>query len=270
MKTQDLKQLISTLNDLVNDASGPSLGFCEAPTATIVYLNRSHGGVWYTWDHDRSEAQPIEAAALRGHVMSAYLRDKEAPGGVSTKLRVRIDAGSDVYELETGVDTTAARQLLTQLLQIADPGLPVTIAPSAGDEDSVIFVRCYQEGARIDAELGTDASGRTLWHDVCDAWGWEHEHYELPSPHASANPQPAAAQRQHGQQSNDSERIARIRERLDNSIGQEEADRIARLKDWDPGNLSPEEANAVADIIEEYEGPTDDGDSFEPDDDLPF
>ena len=264
MDMQDLKHLVSTLNTALNGGDDDGTGWGDAPSrSTIVYLSRQHGGRWYTWDHDVAQPRDISYEALTGHVSEAYLRDKEGPEGVSTKLRVPVDTQDERWTLETGVNTIASRQLLKGLLQ-ADPALPVTIVPKEADKDSVLFVEVWQEGSRIDIDYDDDRSGERLLVDLCDALDIEFQHYEIQQP-THAPPQAAPDRRGQGP----SKRISNVRAKLERLEGDALADAVASLKMWQPDRpLTPEENNDLADLIDQYEGPSDD--AFEPDDDLPF
>ena len=264
MEMQDLKQLISTLNAALNGGDDDGTGWGDAPSrSTIVYLSRQHGGRWYTWDHQTAEPRGISHEALTGHVSEAYLRDKEGPEGVSTKLRVAVDTQDGRWTLETGVNTIASRQLLKGLLQ-ADPALPVTIVPKEADKESVLFVELWQDGSRIDIDYDDDRSGERLLVELCDALDIELQHYEIQQPtHA---PQQAATA---GRGQAPSKRIRNVSAKLERLDGDALADAVASLKTWQPDRpLSTDENKALADLIEQYEGPADD--TFEPDDDLPF
>lgn len=264
MQTEDLKQLVSVLHAAVCGTDDDPTGWGDAPSSsTIVYLSRQHGGRWYTWDHETAQPRGISHEALTGHVSEAYLRDKEGPEGVSTKLRVPVDTQEERWTLETGVNTIASRQLLKGLLQ-ADPALPVTIVPREADKESVLFVEVWQEGSRIDIDYDDDRSGERLLVDLCDALDVEFQHYEIQQP-THAPPQVAPAGRGQGP----SKRIRNLRAKLERLDGDALADAVASLKTWQPDRpLTPEENNDLADLIDQYEGPADD--AFEPDDDLPF
>lgn len=267
MDMQDLKQLVSTLNAALSGGDGDDTGFCEAPsTSTIVYLSRKHGGVWYTWDHDTDDPEPITHAALKGHVSEVYLRDKESKDGIKTKLRVPVDTQGGRWTLEMGVDTVGSRQLLRGLLQ-ADPALPITIVPKKADKESVIFVEVWQEGSRIEIDYEDNRSGKRLCVALCDALDIEYRHYELEDYTRSATARQQRAPQSASQ--GPSNRIRNLRTKLNRLDGDALADAVASLKAWQPDRpLTPEEKSALADLIDHYEGAADD--AFEPDDDLPF
>lgn len=107
-----------------------------------IYCNRQHGSLWYTLTN--SEPSPITATALTGYLLSLRFEKCDRRGKEVHKLLATIQADR-LYILESGHDTHFSKGLMASVATLTPQQLqqPVTIQPSPGDDESVLFCRVW-------------------------------------------------------------------------------------------------------------------------------
>jgi hypothetical protein len=127
------------------------LGFGPPPTPTTVFINRSHGGVWYRLENGTPVMiqEPSLTCCLQSvHFETVSRRDKE-----TSKLHIRVIADRP-YVLEAGGTTQFSRSFLAACAMFPAGALHnkiVTIQPVPGDDDSVLFCRLFVNGELVRA-----------------------------------------------------------------------------------------------------------------------
>jgi hypothetical protein len=143
---EEMLAILTEIRDLLRQQQQQTqkrLGFGPPPTPTTVFVNRSHGGVWYRLENGNPVVIQEPALTCRlqaAHFESVSRRDKE-----TSKLRITVTADR-LYILESGGTTQFSRSFLAAcatFLPGALHGKVVTIQPVPGDDDSVLFCRLF-------------------------------------------------------------------------------------------------------------------------------
>ena len=151
-----------TLREILAHLQQPKLGFGEAPALCRIYANRSNGCNWYTVKD--GEAQPIEHASVTSYVTELKFEKVTRRGKETAKLHVCLQ-GDRPYCIESGHDSHFSKCILSAISVTPKALLqsqPLTIAPQAGDDESVLFARVYIAGNQVVAPY----SEQTDWRSV--------------------------------------------------------------------------------------------------------
>lgn len=148
-------------------APAPAVGFGVSPRPTVVYCNRTKGGVWYTLEYPAGGGEPV-AVDIPERCLTARLRGltfpkREHRNKEHIKMCLHVDAGRH-YILETGHDTMLAKCLYADIASMTVEQLmqPVTIELRAADTDTVIFSKIYtSDGNPVNSDALKDASLRS-------------------------------------------------------------------------------------------------------------
>lgn len=147
----------------------PKLGLHNGGGMTIIYANRQHGSLWYRLGSDRNPVG-IEETALTGYCTKIEFPRVERRGKEVAKLQITIQ-GDRPYIVECGYDSNFAKGFLATIALMSPFQLrqPITICPSPGDDDKVLFCRVYQNGLPIFASYGEDTDWRLTAKAAIDA-----------------------------------------------------------------------------------------------------
>ncbi len=166
--TQDTAQLLATLTRqeellkrLIAVLDKPKLGLHDEAGICKIYCNRQHGSLWYTLRD--GEPAPINATGLTGYIKELKFEQTERRGKPCHKLVSTIQADR-VYLLESGYDTHFSKGLLVAVAQITPHQLlsPITIQPSPGDDDSVLFCRVWAGSEYVKVSYDESVNWRDL------------------------------------------------------------------------------------------------------------
>lgn len=152
---QLLQQLISVLNK-------PRLGFHNDAGVTRIYCNRSNGCLWYTLANG-STPVAIEQTALTGYLRELKFDRVTRRGKEVCKLLCTIEADG-MYLLESGYDSHFSKCILSAIALLTPEQLhqPITISPTPGDDDAVLFARVYLGAEYIKAPYGDNTNFREI------------------------------------------------------------------------------------------------------------
>jgi hypothetical protein len=138
--------LVGVLKELQKlNNSKQTLGFGHPPKARYIYANRKYPNcLWYFWNGEKNEHEPIAFQALTGIVEKLELEQKEFRGKTDTKINVHVLADRK-YVIQAGWETLFARGLLFTFskLPVSAFAQPLTIAVEPGDTEQVLFCRIY-------------------------------------------------------------------------------------------------------------------------------
>lgn len=125
------------------------LGFGKSPRRRSVYVNRSYEGcLWYFWNGGTKEHEPIGSTDLFCLIEEVKIQVGEFKNKPVEKIEVLVQAEAP-YRLVAGIDTAFARSLMSSLLFYSfDFAQTVSVVVQSGDEDGVVFGRCYQNGVQ--------------------------------------------------------------------------------------------------------------------------
>ena len=145
------------LEELQALKGGQKLGFGVRQQATIVYCNRQHNSLWYTLDYstEKPTAIVIDESDFTGFVKGLDIKESEYKGKPVYKVRLRMDANAP-YVFEAGLETEFGKGLISSLIEINNFSEPITIAPQAGESESVLFCRMFQGGKYIKGQQDCD------------------------------------------------------------------------------------------------------------------
>jgi hypothetical protein len=154
------QQLLSLILDSMNK---PKLGLHSEAGSCKIYCNRQHGSLWYTLNG--GEPSAIAATALTGYLHDLRFEKCDRRGKEVHKLLVTIQADR-LYILESGHDTHFSKGLMASVATLTPQQLlqPVTIQPSPGDDDSVLFCRVWLESEQIKATYDDATDWRATAH----------------------------------------------------------------------------------------------------------
>ncbi|MEO1145139.1 MAG: hypothetical protein AAFY26_06035 [Cyanobacteria bacterium J06638_22] len=151
------------------------LGLHDGGAMTIIYANRQHGSLWYRLGSDRNPVG-IEETALTGYCTKIEFPRVERRGKEVPKLQITMQ-GDRPYVVECGYNRNFAKGFLSAIALMSPFQLrqPITICPSPGDDDKVLFCRVYQNGQAVYASYGEDTDWRLTAKAAIDAvtqaWG---------------------------------------------------------------------------------------------------
>ena len=167
--TNDINtQLLTALNRqqqllemILSSLDKPKLGLHNDAGICKIYCNRHNGCNWYTLTN--GEPTPVQATALTGYLKAIKFEATERRGKPVHKLLTTI-AADRLYILESGHDSHFSKGLLAAIAQLRPQDLlqPVTIQPSPGDEDSVLFCRVWLGVEQVRAQYNEE----TDWREV--------------------------------------------------------------------------------------------------------
>jgi hypothetical protein len=140
----------------------PNLGFTNDTGIVYVYCNRQHGCLWYSLDAERKPVA-IPHAALTGYLRELRFEKVERRGREVYKLLATIKADR-LYILESGHDSHFSKGLLTAIASLTPQQLmqPITIQPSPGDDDAVLFCRVWCGSEIIKASYNETSNFREI------------------------------------------------------------------------------------------------------------
>jgi hypothetical protein len=150
------------LQAILDSLNKPKLGFTDDAGTIYIYCNRQHGYLWYSLDADRKPVS-IESAALTGYLDDLKFEKVERRGKEVYKLLVKIRADR-TYILESGHDSQFSKGVIAAIATLAPENLrqPITIKPSAGDDESVLFARLYLGNETIKSNYNENSDFRAL------------------------------------------------------------------------------------------------------------
>jgi len=164
---EELLNVLIEIRDLLRQQqSQEKLGFGLPPTPTTIFVNRSHGGVWYRLENGNPVViqEPALTCRLQAvHFESVSRRDRE-----TSKLRITV-AADRPYILESGGTTQFSRSFLAGCAAFpagALHGKVVTIQPVPGDDDSVLFCRLFVSGELVRAAEVPPAGDSEAWRAI--------------------------------------------------------------------------------------------------------
>jgi hypothetical protein len=160
---ESLDETNALLRQILNQLAQPKLGFTEAPTLFWIYANRSNNCLWYTMKNGK-EIVPIEATALTAYLKEIKFEKVTRRNKEETKLRVYLK-GDRYYCIESGYDTHFSKSLLSCIASLNPEKLvaaPITISPTTGTDDSVLFCRCYYKDEPIFAPYNEETNWREI------------------------------------------------------------------------------------------------------------
>ena len=164
---EELLKVLTEIRDLLaQQQAQEKLGFGPPPTPTTIFINRSHGGVWYRLENGSPIIIPEPSITCRlqaAHFETVSRRDKE-----TSKLRITVVADRP-YVLEAGGTTQFSRSFLAACATFPPGGLHnrvVTIQPVPGDDDSVLFCRLWVGGELVRATEIPSAGDSEAWRAI--------------------------------------------------------------------------------------------------------
>jgi hypothetical protein len=140
---------------------GPALGFGHPPSGRYIYANRQYSDcLWYFYNGEKKEHDPIAHHALTGLVEKLEIETKEYKNKPEVKLNLHLRADRR-YVIQSGFNTEFAKGLLARLNQVSASALrsPLTIGVQAGETDQVLFCRLWDsqgEGIKVETMEGLD------------------------------------------------------------------------------------------------------------------
>jgi len=140
----------------------PELGFGPAPWPVRVYCNRTNGGNWYVLKDSEPEIIPHEA--LTGIPLSLTFPRVERRGQEVIKMNLVIQADK-TYILEAGYDSQFSKSLMSCLSMFGPGSLAgqvITVVPSPGSDESVLFCRVFFDGDQVRTELPETPDWRAI------------------------------------------------------------------------------------------------------------
>lgn len=167
-------QLLTALNRqeqllelILSSLDKPRLGLHNDAGICKIYCNRHNGCNWYTLNN--GEPTPIQATALTGYLKAIKFEATERRGKPVHKLLTTI-AADRLYILESGHDSHFSKGLLAAIATLRPQDLlqPITIQPSPGDEDTVLFCRLYLGVEPVKAPYGEETDWRAVAKQALD------------------------------------------------------------------------------------------------------
>lgn len=167
-----------------HEAPRSALGFGESPRATIIYCNRTQGGVWYRLEYPASGGDPVPVdipqRCLTARLKGFTFPKKEHKNKEQLKMCLHVEADRQ-YVLETGHDTVLAKSIYADIasMSVEDLMQPVTIELRPAESDTVIFSKIYAAGGKpVNSEALRDADLRTVVQTAVDKLKQANEHKE--------------------------------------------------------------------------------------------
>jgi len=164
---EELLTVLKEIRDLLaQQQAQEKLGFGPSPTHTTIFVNRSHGGVWYRLENGNPVVIPEPALTCRlqaVHFENVSRRDRE-----TSKLRITVTADRP-YILESGGTTQFSRSFLAACATFPPGTLHnkvVTIQPVPGDDDSVLFCRLWVDEVLVRAAEVPPAGESEAWRAI--------------------------------------------------------------------------------------------------------
>lgn len=122
------------------------MGLGGAPDPIYLHVSESIGEdgevhPWHMWDGKKQI--PVKDRSLTGVLSNIRLKlGPEFKGKRPVKIQLRIDAGSQPYVLQAGVETTFTRGMLLALDMVDDISQPLMFVVANGGE-KVVFARLH-------------------------------------------------------------------------------------------------------------------------------
>jgi len=164
---EELLKVLTEIRDLLaQQQAQEKLGFGPPPTPTTIFINRSHGGVWYRLDSGNPVVIPEPALTCRLQGIgfeTVSRRDRE-----TSKLHIRV-AADRPYILESGGTTQFSRSFLAACATFLPGALHnkvVTIQPVPGDDDSVLFCRLFVNNELVRAAEVPPVGESEAWRAI--------------------------------------------------------------------------------------------------------
>lgn len=154
-----LAEQTALLERIASKLEQPRLGLHNGGGTLRIYANRQHGSLWYRLNGDRPIS--IEETALTGFCTKIEFPRVERRGKEVHKLQITIE-GDRLYLVECGHDAHFAKGFLSAIALMTSHQLrqPITLCPSPGEEDTVLFCRIYQFGQLIRAAYDNETDWR--------------------------------------------------------------------------------------------------------------
>jgi hypothetical protein len=119
----------------------------DPPGRRTIYAHRNSDSLWHFWDRTEEERIPLEKEAVRGQLTDCFCYVKSSAEGDSTKVRVRLQCAAAEYEIETSLNATSGRGMMSGLLEAGDAitDTPITIGVRPADKEQVLFMDVYTD-----------------------------------------------------------------------------------------------------------------------------
>jgi hypothetical protein len=171
---------------------GPALGFGHPPSPRYIYANRQYSDcLWYFWNGEKKEHEPISHHALTGVIEKLEVETKEYKGKPDVKLNLHLRADRR-YVIQAGFETEFSKGLLARLNLVRDLKSVITIAVQAGETEQVLFCRVWDSqgvGIKVESQEGLDYVA--IVADIAARIGGEGDRPALPP---KAQPKPVVSQ----------------------------------------------------------------------------
>ena len=144
---EDPTQEAQLLQRIVELLDRDRLGLIDDPPGRrTIYAHRNSDSLWHFWDQNEEARIPIEKEAVRGVLTDCFCYVKRSAEGESTKVRVALQCASAEYEIETSLNATSGRGLMSGLLEAGeDIERPITIGVRPADKEQVLFMDVYTD-----------------------------------------------------------------------------------------------------------------------------
>ena len=169
LQTQDLTNTLMLaireqnhlLQQILAKLDKRQLGLHDGAEAIRIYANRSNGCLWYTVTD--GNVTPITQTALTAYLTDISFPKLERRGRETVKLQAFLQ-GDRPYIVEAGHDSNFSKGLLSAVAQLTPAQLqyPLTIAPQAGSDESVLFCRVFSQGELIKGIYSDETDWRTV------------------------------------------------------------------------------------------------------------
>jgi len=166
---EEMLAILAEIRDLLRQQQQQEqekLGFGPPPTPTTVFINRSHGGVWYRLENGTPVV--INEQALTGRLQSVHFENVSRRNKETSKLHIRVVADR-LYVLEAGSTTQFSRSFLAACATFPEGALHgkiVTIQPVPGEDDSVLFCRLWVNGEMVRATEVPPTGDSEAWRAI--------------------------------------------------------------------------------------------------------
>ena len=161
-----MELILEELQKIAQEIRSSTLGFQKRkPGKQYLFVNssRCQGYLWYFLTPD-GEPSGVDYPAIKGYVENLEFISTQRRNKETSKLRITLNCGEAEYILETGAQTQFCKGILAAIAALTPAELmePLTIAPSAGESENVIFANVYRRGKPVFApyndEAGSDRS----------------------------------------------------------------------------------------------------------------
>jgi hypothetical protein len=164
---EELLKVLTEIRDLLaQQQKQEKLGFGPPPTHATIFINRTHGGVWYRLENNGPVVIPEPALTCR--LMEVHFENVSRRGRETSKLHINVIADRP-YVLEAGGTTQFSRSFLAACATFPPGALfskVVTIQPVPGDDDSVLFCRLWVDGVLVRAAEFPPAGDSEAWRTI--------------------------------------------------------------------------------------------------------